>query len=80
MTAGKNTLETSLRKVNEDLDVCRTHNGRLCAIADDLVKARARNGSFLQKEPLVQIKRIELEKITQDYCDKIDAEKLNNAP
>jgi uncharacterized coiled-coil DUF342 family protein len=79
LAAGKQTLETSLSKVNQDLDACRGHNARLCLIADALVKkqqSRSTMGSMLQNEPLTQIGKVELERLTQEYKEKIEQEKL----
>ncbi len=79
LATGKQTLEASLAKVNQDLDTCRNHNARLCLIANELVKkqqARSAVGTLLQNEPLTQIGRVELEKFTQEYKEKIEQEKL----
>jgi uncharacterized coiled-coil DUF342 family protein len=79
LASGKQTLETSLAKVNQDLDTCRNHNARLCLIADELVKkqqSRSTMGSLLQNEPLTQIGKVELEKFTQEYKEKIEQERL----
>ncbi len=79
LASGKQTLEASLAKVNQDLDTCRNHNARLCLIADELLKkqqSRSTMGSLLQNEPLTQIGRVELEKFTQEYKEKIEQERL----
>jgi uncharacterized coiled-coil DUF342 family protein len=79
LASGKQTLETSLAKVNQDLDTCRNHNARLCLIADELLnkrQSRSTMGSLLQNEPLTQIGKVELEKFTQEYKEKIEQERL----
>ncbi|MGO9312942.1 MAG: hypothetical protein ACLQBD_30415 [Syntrophobacteraceae bacterium] len=79
LASGKQTLEASLAKVNQDLDTCRNHNARLCLIGDELLKkqqSRSTMGSLLQNEPLTQIGRVELEKFTQEYKEKIEQERL----
>ncbi len=79
LASGKQTLETSLAKVNQDLDTCRNHNARLCLIADEMLKrqqSRSAVGTLIQNEPLTQIGRVTLEKLTQEYKDKIEQEKL----
>ncbi|MFZ0930732.1 MAG: hypothetical protein WAN11_19140 [Syntrophobacteraceae bacterium] len=79
LATGKQTLEASLAKVNQDLDACRAHNARLCLIADEMLKkqqSRSAVGSILKNEPLTQIGKVELERLGQEYKDKIEQEKL----
>ncbi len=79
LASGKQTLETSLAKVNQDLDSCRNHNARLCIIADEILnkqQPKGTMGSIFQGEPLTQIWKVDLEKFTQEYKDKIAQEKL----
>jgi chromosome segregation ATPase len=81
LAAGKQTLETSLAKVNQELDNCRSHNARLCLIANEMLskeKSRGAFGSVLRGEPMTQIGQVELEKFMQEYKDKIDQEKVKN--
>lgn len=81
LAAGKQTLETSLAKVNQDLDNCRNHNARLCLIADEMLQkqqSRSTVGNILRSEPLTQIGKVELEKLTQEYKDKIEQEQIRN--
>ncbi|MGO9018920.1 MAG: hypothetical protein ACLQVJ_11275 [Syntrophobacteraceae bacterium] len=79
LATGKQTLEASLAKVNQDLDTCRTHNAKLCLIADEMVKkqqSRSSVGGILKNEPLTQIGKVDLERFAQEYKDKIEQEKL----
>jgi uncharacterized coiled-coil DUF342 family protein len=79
LASGKQTLEASLAKVNQDLDSCRNHNARLCIIADEMLKKEQSRGAMsgiLKAEPVTQIGKVELEKFTQEYKDKIEQEKL----
>ncbi len=65
--------------MKQDLDTCRNHNAKLCIIADEMLKkqqSRSAVGTLIQNEPLTQIGRVELEKLTQEYQDKIEQEKL----
>jgi chromosome segregation ATPase len=81
LAAGKQTLEASLAKVNQDLDTCKNHNARLCLIADEILtkqKAGSTLGGMLRGEPVTQIGKVELEKFMQEYKDKIDQEKVRN--
>ncbi len=79
LASGKQTLEASLAKVNQDLDSCRNHNARLCVIADEILKKQQSRGTMsglLLAEPVTQIGKVELEKFAQEYKDKIEQEKL----
>ena len=81
LAAGKQTLETSLAKVNQDLDQCKTHNARLCMIADEMLtkqKSGSALGGLVRSEPLTQVGKVELEKFMQEYKDKIEQEKVKN--
>ncbi|SPF31232.1 conserved exported hypothetical protein [Syntrophobacter sp. SbD1] len=81
LAAGKQTLEASLTKVNQDLDLCKSHNARLCIIAGDMVakeKSRCTMGGMLRSEPVTQIGKVELERLMQEYKEKIDQEKVRN--
>ena len=81
LATGKQTLEASLAKVNQDLDSCRKHNARLCIIADEMLKNQKSGstlGGALRSEPLTQIGKVELEKLMQEYKDKIEQEKVRN--
>jgi len=82
LAASKQTLEVSLAKVNQELDNCKNHNARLCLIADDMLakhKSRGALGGIVQNEPLTQIGKVELERLMQEYKDKIEQEKVKNA-
>ena len=60
-------------------DQCADHNARLYVIAQELIRkyeSKGVVGSLLEKEPITQIKKVELEKLKQDYKDKIDQQKL----
>jgi chromosome segregation ATPase len=81
LAAGKQTLENSLIKVNQELDTCRSHNARLCLIADEMLtkhKSGGVVGGMVRNEPLTQIGKVELERLMQEYRDKIDQEKVKN--
>ncbi len=81
LAAGKQTLETSLARVNQDLDNCKSHNARLCLIAGEMLareKARSNVGGILRSEPLTQLGKVEIEKFMQEYKDKIEQEKVKD--
>ncbi len=75
--------EKELKQLTADsqrkYDQCAEHNARLYMIADELIHKYENKGvvsSLLEKEPFTQIKKVELEKLVQDYKDKIDQQKL----
>jgi len=62
-------------------DTCADQNARLYGIAKDLLNKYEHKGvvgSLLEKEPITQIKKVELEKIGQDYKDRIEQQKLQS--
>jgi len=77
--------EKELKQLTADshrkYDQCAEHNARLYTISEELVRKYESKGvmkSLLEKEPLTQIQKVELEKIAQDYKDKIDQQKLQS--
>lgn len=62
-------------------DQCASHNARLYAIAEELISRYENKGvvkTLLSKEPFIQIEKVELEKLVQDYKDKVDEQKLGS--
>jgi chromosome segregation ATPase len=79
LTGEKQSLQAELRGLNQNLEVCTAHNGKLAVISTELVDAYANKGvgkALLQKEPLTQMHKVEMEKLVQEYRDKIDSEKF----
>jgi predicted nucleic acid-binding Zn-ribbon protein len=75
----KQALETELKKKTEDLGHCEANNAELCVIAEELINKYRNKGLgavIAQKEPLTQIKKVELEKIIQQYQEEIDQLKV----
>mgnify|MGYP000931479404 CR=1 FL=1 len=75
----KKAREAELQATNEKLVVCGNHNAKLVAISSELLDRYEHKGLFaraLQDEPLLQFKKVELEKLTQEYSDRIDKEKV----
>jgi chromosome segregation ATPase len=71
--------EKHLKELNGRYDRCAENNVRLYAIGLELIKQYQDKGflrTLVQKEPFTQIKKVELEKLVQDYRDKIDKEKV----
>lgn len=75
----KQTLENALRNSKEALDRCAGNNRELCSIAKEILGRYENKGFFTkvaEKEPFTQIKRVELEKLVQEYGKKIDENKV----
>lgn len=71
--------EKELKQLNQKYDQCARNNAVLYNVAGDVLTRYERKGFFTtfgEKEPFTQIKRVELEKLVQDYRDKIDQSKL----
>ncbi|MCB2182756.1 MAG: hypothetical protein KQH63_12055 [Desulfobulbaceae bacterium] len=76
LTSKKNQLTARLNSTNRRLDRCQDHNARLCVISGNLAAMIQEKGGGLIKEPLFQAGRIEIEKIAQEYLEKIDKLKI----
>lgn len=75
----RQNLQAGLKKTTQTLANCKANNAELCIIAEELVKKYRNKGmgaSLLEKEPLLQVKKIELEQITQKYRDEIEQLKI----
>jgi chromosome segregation ATPase len=76
--AEKQEVESKLREVGQRLEICNEKNARLCIIADEALQMyenKSAINSILGKEPVFQLKRVELEKFIQEYRDRIEANK-----
>ncbi len=77
----KQALHVELKKKNQELEQCTSHNAELCLIAEELVekyKGKGLGSVILQKEPLTQINKVKLEQLTQKYWEQIKQRKLSN--
>jgi chromosome segregation ATPase len=73
-------LEADIERSRRANARCRDRNARLCVIANELVEKYKNKGvgdALAQKEPFTQVKKVELEKLIQEYQDRIEKEKLN---
>ena len=74
-----NTLGGQVKETQQQLGVCTTHNEHLADLSGELL-ARYRDRGFfdvlLAKEPVTGLRRVELEKLEQDYRGKIRDERL----
>lgn len=76
-------LLARFRTQNAALDLCSRHNKTLQAVSMELLGRWARHDwrdALLAKEPLVQARRVEIEKLVQGYEDRIDAALLPARP
>jgi chromosome segregation ATPase len=80
-TAGeKQTLQADLKRTTRELGTCSSNNAELCLIAEELVKKYKDKGIgavFLEKEPLTQVRKVELEQLTSQYREEIEQKKIN---
>ena len=75
----REALDASLKQESFQNKRCREHNSRYAALTEELVKRYENKGvlsSVGQMEPFTQMKKVEVEKICQEYRDKIDADTL----
>jgi len=71
--------EKALRNLDQKYDQCAEHNAKLYTIASEVIKKYENKGvmgALIEKEPFTQVKKVEMEKMVQDYKDRIDHEKM----
>jgi hypothetical protein len=71
--------ELELKQLNGRYNQCAENNARLHVIGEELIDRYQKKGvmgTLMEKEPFTQVKKVELEKLVQDYKDKIDQQKL----
>lgn len=69
---------SEIRSLENKMESCVRKNARLCIIADELVNRYEDKGimsSILQKEPMTQIQKVELEKLANEYRESIERQK-----
>jgi chaperonin cofactor prefoldin len=69
------SLKSELKRTYQSLDKSEGNNARLCVIAGELLdryENKSVIGSLMEKEPFTQIKRVELEKLTEEYRERIE--------
>lgn len=69
---------SELRALNNRMDSCVRKNARLIIIAEELLDRYESKGvmsSLLEKEPMTQIKKVELEKLAQEYKATIEKQR-----
>lgn len=75
----KDALESALKNEKEAYGKCAGNNRELCSIAKEILGRYENKGFFtkvMEKEPFTQIKKVELEKLVQEYDKKIDENRV----
>jgi chromosome segregation ATPase len=79
-TAGeKQALQADMKRTTRELGTCISNNGELAMIAEELVKRYKDKGLgavLLEKEPLTQVRKVELEQLTSQYQEAIEQKKI----
>ena len=81
LTTKRDDIASKLKRSEFMLARCRDDNAELCGIADELIVKYKNKGVFtsiIEKEPITQIKKVKLEKFTEEYIDKINQHKIEN--
>jgi hypothetical protein len=81
ITGEKQALQSELKKMTQELGHCASNNAELCIIAEELLTKYRNKGvgaAILEREPIVQVKKVELEQLTQKYQEEIEQQKINN--
>jgi len=79
LTAEKEGLQGELARTSQKLQRCETHNARLCELTDELLQKFQDKGvvsAVLQREPLTQIQKAEMERMVQAYQDEMNRNAL----
>jgi uncharacterized protein YxeA len=75
LSGAKKDLEKNLARNQDKLERCTNANKELTSISKELLVKYKNKGvvsALAAKEPLTQIKKVELEEYVQEYSDKID--------
>ena len=73
--ADKNQLQETIGEQAQLLVSCEDNNAKMVQINRELLARYEKKGALdvmLQREPLTQLKRVEIENIAQEYQEKID--------
>lgn len=73
--SAKNQLQETVVGQAQQIESCEANNVKMVQINRELVDRYEKKGVFdawLQREPLTQLKRVEVENIVQEYQDLID--------
>lgn len=79
LNADRDRINASLLQETHQNKRCREHNARFAQLSEELVHQYENKGvlkSLGEIEPFTQLKKVELEKMCQEYRDKIDENTL----
>jgi len=79
MTGERDKVQSELKRTGQALERCETNNARLVVMAEDLLKKYKDKGivkAIMEKEPLTQIKKVEMEQLAQEYKEEIEQLKI----
>jgi prolyl oligopeptidase PreP (S9A serine peptidase family) len=71
----REALDAKLKRSGIKLSQCEEKNAKLCTISTGLINQfenQSLFGNLLKQENIVQLKRVEMEKMVQEYQDKIE--------
>lgn len=79
LTSERDALKASLNQETGQHARCKKNNAELAALSTEVVKKYKNKGvlgSIVKGEPLTQLKKVEHEKLCQEYLDTIDKDTL----
>jgi chromosome segregation ATPase len=79
LTGDLQRTDFELKRTGRQLANCVENNERLCLITEELVEKyenKGVTGSLMRLEPFTQIEKVELEKLVQEYTDRIEKERI----
>lgn len=79
-TGEKQALQADLKKTTQEVTHCASNNAELIVISNDLVtkyRSKGVGAAIMEKEPLIQTKKVELEQLTQKYHEEIEQLKIS---
>ncbi len=82
VTGERQALQAEWQKTTKDLSQCSANNARLIILSQELLKKYWDKGLgtiILQNEPLTQLKKVELEKLIQQYREEIEKQKIKTS-
>lgn len=75
LVSAHKVTEGLLARTERSLDRCATHNTQLSIITEELIQNYSETGvvgSLAIAEPFTQLKQVEMERIVQEYLDRIE--------
>jgi len=82
MTAARQRLDANLKRESRRREKCAEHNARLTAISQELMEVYRKKGVMsvlMEKEPLIGLKKIELEGLIDQYEERVEQQRIDDA-